>query len=807
MSDSRGTEPAAANGAADRSGDELHTLLDTIDYGILFLDADLNIRIANRTYRQMWRFPPDFHDHRPSLLEDMQYAYDQGRYDIGTDDWPGYLERRIAAIRSADDVPSELRLADGRILQHQVVALSNGGRMLTYFEITAPTRRAEELERIVAARTAELAQAATAAQQAENEARIFSQRFVAATESMADGLAIFGSDDRLAYFNSRYPEHLTESFRSVLGLGLTFKEMVAEATRRGPVYHPDMGPDFAGRRVDLHNAAHAEHEHRLADGRWLRLREHAMIDGGRVLLTSDVTSRKEAEARARHSEAMLRTLTDAAPVMLMLSDEVDDIIFANAPFLEFCGCKLSEIAGQAWQSRLHPDDRDATLARIREGFERRERHEVEYRYRRADGAYRLLRDVNVPRLDPDGRFGGFVSAMEDITEKRQIEAELAQQREVLYHNEKLTALGSLLAGVAHELNNPLALVLAQAALLCETPAHAAVVTRAAKIKAAAERCAKIVRTFLAMARRRPPQRVAVDLNDTVDAALEVLSYGLRADGIVVDRRLAVDLPLTSADTDQLHQVAMNLLLNAQQAMADNEGARRITVTTRYDERRGQVEFVLDDSGSGVPMALRHRVFEPFFTTKPAGHGTGVGLSLCLGIVEAHGGSMVIDDAPGGGARFIVRLPHVAPENDRPGTVARTGGAGHAILIVDDELDVADAYAEILRAAGYRCKTAENGRRALTMLAAGRFDLILSDMRMPELDGPGLYRELVRADPAARKRVLFLTGDTLSPSAQAFLTELGQPTLEKPFDAAQLRAAVAEALTTNAADPDGGRHIG
>jgi signal transduction histidine kinase/CheY-like chemotaxis protein len=413
---------------------------------------------------------------------------------------------------------------------------------------------------------------------------------------------------------------------------------------------------------------------------------------------------------------------------------------------------------------------------------------------------------------PDGRWlrvrenampgGGRVILTTDITERKQAEAELARQREALVQSEKMSAFGSLLAGVAHELNNPLSIVVAQAALLQETATDPEVLSRSRRIETAAERCAKIVRTFLAMARRRPPARTEIDLNEIVGAALDVLAYGFRSSGIEVRRELDPALPAIHADGDQLHQVATNLLLNAQQAMTDAPEPRRLRVATEIDRARSEVRLIVDDTGPGVPQDLQRKIFEPFFTTKPAGAGIGFGLALCHGLIESHGGRIGVEDAPGGGARFVVALPFTPSPAKREAPVPdarRPVRVGH-ILVVDDEADIAETCGDILAMDGHRCDFAANGRAALDRVAGTRYDLILSDLRMPHLDGPGFYTALSGSDPEMAERIIFLTGDTLSPAIQQFLDETRRPYIEKPLDPRQLRDLVADALMRFAAAP-------
>ena len=337
----------------------------------------------------------------------------------------------------------------------------------------------------------------------------------------------------------------------------------------------------------------------------------------------------------------------------------------------------------------------------------------------------------------------------DITEKKRSAEELARQRESLYQREKLAALGSLLAGVAHELNNPLSVVVARAVLL-EEQGDPATQAAALKIRTAAERCARIVRTFLAMARQQQPERGPVAINDVVSAALDITGYAVRTSSIEVTLDLAKDIPLILADADQLHQVLLNLIINAQQSLQDQPAPRRIRVTSGFDSRRASVVRVtVADNGPGIPAHLRARVFEPYFTTKPTGIGTGVGLAVSLGIVEAHGGTLTVDCPAEGGAVFTITLPVGAVDaiaRRLPRRPRRRCARQRTILIVDDEAEIRDTLAEILTGARHRVVTVASGREALERMAAEHYDVILTDIRMPDLDGRALYQEIERRWP-------------------------------------------------------------
>ncbi len=410
--------------------------------------------------------------------------------------------------------------------------------------------------------------------------------------------------------------------------------------------------------------------------------------------------------------------------------------------------------------------------------------------RSKDGQLRW-HEVFVRRVTIGGK-DRILALARDITEKKRSAEELARQRESLHQREKLAALGSLLAGVSHELNNPLSVVVARAVLL-EEQGDPATQTAAAKIRTAAERCARIVRTFLAMARQQRPERGPVAINDVIAAALDITSYAVRTSSVEVELDLGQDIPLILADADQLHQVLLNLIINAQQSLQDHPEPRRIRVTSRFDTETDALRIVVADNGPGIPSHLRARVFEPYFTTKPTGIGLGVGLAVSLGIVEAHGGTLTVDCPQSGGAVFTVVLPVGASSQSRAKAepAAAASAARRAILIVDDEAEIRDTLAEILAVARHRIDKVASGREALERLAVQQYDVILTDMRMPDLDGRALYQEIERRWPGRGERVVFVTGDTLASALREFVSESGRPVIEKPFLPSEVRRVVAE----------------
>jgi CheY-like chemotaxis protein/two-component sensor histidine kinase len=282
----------------------------------------------------------------------------------------------------------------------------------------------------------------------------------------------------------------------------------------------------------------------------------------------------------------------------------------------------------------------------------------------------------------------------------------------------------------------------------------------------------------------------VQLNDLARAAAEMLAYTYRSHGIELQLKLAPDLPEVIADADQIGQVVLNLLVNAQQALAigtsDASGARRVRLTTgvesRRDNREPRIWLRVADTGPGVPVALHDKIFEPFFTTKPEGIGTGLGLAVSRSLVREHGGQLGLESAQGG-AVFRMSLPISgrADEASEPGRLGSAEDTSQArILVVDDEPEIAELMHAMLEGAGFEVATAESGAVALELLGAARFEAIVCDLRMPDMDGAGLWREVRARYPALAQRMLFVTGDTLSPGAEQFLAEARCTSLDKPF---------------------------
>jgi two-component system NtrC family sensor kinase len=379
--------------------------------------------------------------------------------------------------------------------------------------------------------------------------------------------------------------------------------------------------------------------------------------------------------------------------------------------------------------------------------------------------------------------------MRDVTDDQRLAEQLLQQ-------EKLAAVGQLVSGVAHELNNPLAGVLAYAQLLLSSgSAHDADTRQAVEtIHHEASRAAKIVSSLLTFARRQTSERADADINAILADTLALRRYALRAAGIELDVSLEPALPRTWADPFQLQQVILNLVTNAEQALAEWLGSRRIGVRTTHEG--GDIVVRVSDTGPGVPDGESDRIFNPFFTTKPVGQGTGLGLSISDGIARQHGGQIRVESTPGRGATFVLRIPvQAAPAPDARSAAAADAplppmGDGRRLLVVDDEPAMRTAIGNFLSSLGHGVTVAAGGLEARALLDRNEYDVVLLDLRMPDLGGDDLYRELVSRDPRHARRVVFVTGDTHNVQARKFLAEAGRPSVSKPFQLDDLATVVA-----------------
>ena len=379
-----------------------------------------------------------------------------------------------------------------------------------------------------------------------------------------------------------------------------------------------------------------------------------------------------------------------------------------------------------------------------------------------------------------------VVLVEDVTEQQTMESQLIQ-------SEKLAAVGQLVSGVAHELNNPLTSIAGLSEFLLEQKelgendrGHLRV------IHEQAERAGRIVRNLLTFARKAPAERERVDLTDVLQRTLLLMSYDLRLKDVELERDFASVLPDVLGDRHALQQVVLNLLTNAAQAVAGNPPGtpRKVRVATWFDER---VHLRVTDTGPGIPDDVARQLFTPFFTTKEPGQGTGLGLSISYSIVEAHGGRIAVERPADGGAAFHVDFPPAPAEApaarrsaaDRPIPAApAAAGGSRTILLVDDDQAVRRMVQALFGREGHTVEVARNGPHAIELASTRTFDLIIADGRAAAT-GRLFVEELAEKLPHLRDRTLVATGD-VRPGTEETLARLGLRYVRKPFNLRDLR---------------------
>ena len=515
-----------------------------------------------------------------------------------------------------------------------------------------------------------------------------------------------------------------------------------------------------------------------------RERNHALLDD----LKKGVMQCRMLEGEISASEQKYRLLFDSAGDAIFLVDLASlEVLEANPAAAELAGCASEKLVKRSFLE-LCPKlrGRSARLLENKRFVEELFNEAGEFQMVRGQGE-QVLCEGRATLMEYHKRPVFQVNARE-ISGRKRMEQQLRQA-------EKLSALGQLVAGVAHELNNPLAVVMGYAQLLTKQEALGEKVRKdLTKILHESERAAKIVRNLLTFARPREPHLLMVDVNRLVAVALETREIQVQGANIRVVRRLASDLPATRADPDLIEQVLANLVTNAVQALESHPGQRVLEVST---ERCGDaIRISVADTGPGIPTQIVDRVFDPFFTTKGPGRGTGLGLSICYSIMEEHRGKIWAESQVGKGSRFIVELPVVKcadaveeRSSDAGSGEEEPGGPQRRLLIVDDEPGIVEVLKEALDSRGYHIETASNGAEALQRIESQDFDLIISDLCMPEMSGEKLFAVIGERYPHLQDRIVFVTGDTVSPASRRFLDQTGTGWLSKPFDISSIEQLV------------------
>lgn len=809
------THLQTASSTADGSTDEILALrreandssrlldeaLEAMSDGIVIYDSnDRQVR-CNAAYRHTYGYGDDFVSVGKTLWEVLEIDIAKGT--VSRDVAEDYVRQRNRQKEQGAG-EFEAQLADGRWYQIRDRRMASGGTITIHTDVT---HRKELEERIRAGK--EAADAEVLRQRDEIADR--EKRYRAIVEDQTEMISRLDPDLNLTFANTAYRRVFFSDPDDDSIVGKNILDVIVDETVRSEFESnvKSLTPENPLLRSELFE--------RVAGGslQWLAWIDRALFDeNGNVVgyqsVGRDITAQKNAEialaANFQERQAIVSGALDAIITfdarrgIREFNPAAESIFGRNGYAKPDLGTGETIVPGPP----QHGDEHSAEargfidyLAHLSNGNFLGQRLEVNLR--RLDGTV-FPAEVAVIRVELTGGETTsnsnpltYVAYIRDLSESRALEAEMEEQRTALAQSEKLGAMGSLLANVAHELNNPLAVVIGQSEILDTQAADDGTRKRAERINGAAKRCAGIVRTFLSAVRQKAPERQLFDPVGPVNESLELVDYAYRTNNIDLQLDIQPDLPPLYGDANQIGQVLTNLLVNAQQALATRPQPRLVQLSVARTDGDASLLYRLCDNGPGVPAERRASIFEPFFTTKAEGVGTGIGLAIARNIVAGHGGSISIRTSDAlGGACFDVVVPvpeadhsEIEPTSDRPG--ASTFGKRGRVLVVDDEMDVAETAADHFIIAKFDCDLATSGEQALTLLAENTYDAIISDLRMPGIDGPTLYRQAEAKWPGIKDRFGFFTGDNLSSDARHFLGDPHILAIDKPFSAEQLIA--------------------
>jgi two-component system NtrC family sensor kinase len=596
--------------------------------------------------------------------------------------------------------------------------------------------------------------------------------------ALPDAVVVTGTDRRILAANEAGAELLGWEPNDVVG------QAIADHVSPGERAH------VASREDKVLAGEPQRYETKILNHRTNEERDVAVSSGpfrvngeliGTVATLRDITDPKRAQDTLARSEARYRHLVESASDAIVTLDANGRFTTVNHAAENISGYKREELVGQWFAPMLPDDDLPKALGHFQQALSG-ETGLFESQFYRKDGEIRTISiTYSTPQKDEE-----VLCLIRDVTDQKMLQEQLIQ-------SEKMSAIGQLVSGVAHELNNPLAGISAFAQLLlAEKRFPPDQRTAAETIYSEARRASRIVQNLLTFARQHKAEKVPTAINQVLDDTLELRGYELRVRGIDVRREYDESIPETMADAHQLQQVFLNLITNAEQAMEQRDGHHhRLTVSTRRNGDAIRIE--VEDTGAGIPANLIERIFNPFFTTKPTGSGTGLGLSISLGIVREHEGKIWAENSPQSGARFVVEVPISEPrpsgEHASITHVQLQGADSLRVLVIDDEASVRVSLQRYLAGKGHQVETTASGEDGLLRLKASKYDAVILDMRMPDLSGEQLYERLRSNDPSHAERVIFTTGDLVNEQMRRFLDGTGRPCVSKPFEFASFDQAL------------------
>ncbi len=607
-------------------------------------------------------------------------------------------------------------------------------------------------------------------------------RFTELFETLQEGIYIITPDDKIVEVNPALVHMLGYSSKEEL-LAKKVSEVFVDQEQRSLVAREvNRQPTPQGREITL----------RRKDGEpiiCLNTASAVRDTGGKIVryqgALADITERRAIEKRLYQQQEFARRLVDSFPDLIFVVDNERRYTFVSPKVEEVLGYNTQEMIGMIFGDRTHHEDLNAILAVFNDLLQgTRNFASIEIRVRHKLGEWRRLRCHFSPLFDVNGKIEGVVISGRDITEVKRLEEQLIQA-------EKLAAMGQMLAGVAHELNNPLTAILGASELLRERAGIDENAKRQLDMTyRQARRAARIVQNLLEFSRPASPQKKTLDLNGIVDRTLQLHDHSLRRNSIQVDFHPAAGIPSTVGDANQLIQVFLNLVGNAEQAIREVRTSGRIQI--RLGQKGPRIFATVQDDGAGIKPEVLPRIFDPFFTTKRPGGGTGLGLSICMSIIREHGGDMEVESLPAGGAAFTVFLPATGKEETGQPVLDSSAEMmvptldllkNRSVLIVDDEESIRMLLLEGLSAQGLHVDCAATAEEALACVLRGKYDAILCDLNLagtgPNADGYSVAQRLKIAAGVNKPELIYMSGEVVT-DGQGSSASMSYRRLQKPF---------------------------
>jgi PAS domain S-box-containing protein len=521
---------------------------------------------------------------------------------------------------------------------------------------------------------------------------------------------------------------------------------------------------------------------------------------GIIASARDVTEQNEIEKKLHQEQEFVRRLIECFPDVIVVLDAEGRFKFVSDRLKDVLGFSAEEYLGKPVGQRIASEDRSKLSGMFKNAISgRKTQEQIEIRAQHTDGTWKTLRVTGSPLFDENGKIAGMVSSGRDVTESKQLEQQLAQK-------EKFAAMGEMMAGAAHELNNPLTAILGVSDLLRERAADKATSRQVELILQQARRAAGIVQNLLSFSRPATVARSQIHVDEIVKEALQLEKAALDKKNIEVKYSAPATLPAIEGDHKLLSQVFVNILANAQQAIAASRDHGTLLVSLSHVGRNIRVAFT--DDGAGIAPENLDKIFDPFFTTKRPGGGSGLGLTISLAVVKEHGGAIEIESTPGAGATFQVILPvavEASAEAVSPASVPVPKSAaglrgpeairGHTILIVDDEESIREIVEQSLLSRGMKVGSVGTSEAAISYLETNPCEVVLCDFNLPGMSGAQLFERLRERQGGSMPRFIFMTGELVNPAAEGQYRGKGAAMLQKPFAISALVALVAELLGT------------